>query len=188
MSYNFLSAILFFAHTIALLMISGDQYALKMRFVDHVFDEQVIDSLTVKIILPEGAKNIQVDSPYDISRAPDELHYTYLDTFGRPVIVAYKKNLVEQHIQDIVVSGSAVCGWGCGQDVSCSSLTFAFLCPGSHAGALHVQQGSHAAGAAAGRGRLLHPVLHRHHLRPSGLFHHQGTLLSSSVSGVLVPP
>ncbi|XP_069912309.1 LOW QUALITY PROTEIN: dolichyl-diphosphooligosaccharide--protein glycosyltransferase subunit 1-like [Oryctolagus cuniculus] len=75
----------------------GDQYALKMRFVDHVFDEQVIDSLTVKIILPEGAKNIQVDSPYEISRAPDELHYTYLDTCGRPVIVAYKKNLVEQH-------------------------------------------------------------------------------------------
>lgn len=34
----------------------GDQYALKMRLVDHVFDEQVIDSLTVKIILPEGAK------------------------------------------------------------------------------------------------------------------------------------
>ncbi|XP_077846752.1 dolichyl-diphosphooligosaccharide--protein glycosyltransferase subunit 1 isoform X2 [Macaca mulatta] len=81
----------------------GDQYALKMRFVDHVFDEQVIDSLTVKIILPEGAKNIEIDSPYEISRAPDELHYTYLDTFGRPVIVAYKKNLVEQHIQDIVV-------------------------------------------------------------------------------------
>uniref|UniRef100_A0A2K5QT20 Dolichyl-diphosphooligosaccharide--protein glycosyltransferase subunit 1 n=1 Tax=Cebus imitator TaxID=2715852 RepID=A0A2K5QT20_CEBIM len=81
----------------------GDQYALKMRFVDHVFDEQVIDSLTVKIILPEGAKNIEIDSPYEISRSPDELHYTYLDTFGRPVIVAYKKNLVEQHIQDIVV-------------------------------------------------------------------------------------
>ncbi|KAK2091339.1 proteasome regulatory particle base subunit [Saguinus oedipus] len=81
----------------------GDQYALKMRFVDHVFDEQVIDFLTVKIILPEGAKNIEIDSPYEISRSPDELHYTYLDTFGRPVIVAYKKNLVEQHIQDIVV-------------------------------------------------------------------------------------
>jgi hypothetical protein len=52
---HFLSHFLFtpppvFAHS------SGDQYALKMRFVDHVFDEQVIDSLTVKIILPEGAK------------------------------------------------------------------------------------------------------------------------------------
>lgn len=60
------------------------------------------------------SRNIQVDSPYDISRAPDELHYTYLDTFGRPVIVAYKKNLVEQHIQDIVVSGSAACCWDVG--------------------------------------------------------------------------
>uniref|UniRef100_A0A8B9N2V9 Dolichyl-diphosphooligosaccharide--protein glycosyltransferase subunit 1 n=1 Tax=Accipiter nisus TaxID=211598 RepID=A0A8B9N2V9_9AVES len=80
----------------------GDQYALKMRFVDHVFDEQVTDSLTVKIVLPEGAKNIHVDSPYEINRASDELHYTYLDTFGRPVIVAHKSNLVEQHIQDIV--------------------------------------------------------------------------------------
>ncbi|DAA26746.1 TPA: hypothetical protein LOC539818 [Bos taurus] len=81
----------------------GDQYVLKMRLVDHVFDKQVIDSLTVKIILPEGARNIQVDSPYEISRAPDKLYYTYLDTFGRPVIVAHKKNLVEQHIQDIMV-------------------------------------------------------------------------------------
>ena len=29
------------------------------------------------------SRNIQVDSPYEISRGPDELHYTYLDTFGR---------------------------------------------------------------------------------------------------------
>lgn len=81
----------------------GDQYALKMRFIDHVFDEQLLDSLTVKIILPEGAKNIHVDYPYDVNKAPNELHYTYLDTFGRPVIVAYKNNLVEQHIQDVVI-------------------------------------------------------------------------------------
>lgn len=129
------------------------------------------------------SRNIQVDSPYDISRAADELHYTYLDTFGRPVIVAYKKNLVEQHIQDIVVSDCACCsllvlpkavvlGYG-------SELVFPdtlFLAP---PGALHLQQGAHAAGASAGCGCLLHFVLHRHRLRPSGLFHHQGTLLSS---------
>lgn len=35
---------------------TGDQYALKMRLVDHVFDDQVIDQLTVKLILPEGAR------------------------------------------------------------------------------------------------------------------------------------
>lgn len=55
-------------------------------------------------------RNIHVDSPYEINRASDELHYTYLDTFGRPVIVAHKSNLVEQHIQDIVVSVASLHG------------------------------------------------------------------------------
>lgn len=32
-----------------------------------------------------------------------ELHYTYLDTIGRPVVVVQKSNLVEQHIQDFEV-------------------------------------------------------------------------------------
>ena len=32
-----------------------------------------------------------------------ELHFTYLDTVGRPVIVARKSSLVEQHIQDFEV-------------------------------------------------------------------------------------
>ncbi|XP_017306135.1 dolichyl-diphosphooligosaccharide--protein glycosyltransferase subunit 1 [Ictalurus punctatus] len=81
----------------------GDQYALKMRLVDHVYDDQVIDQLTVKLILPEGARNVHLETPYPIERSPDQLHYTYLDTFGRPVLVATKKNLVEQHIQDMVV-------------------------------------------------------------------------------------
>ena len=34
---------------------TGDKYALVMKFIDHVFDDQVIDHLTVKIILPEGS-------------------------------------------------------------------------------------------------------------------------------------
>lgn len=81
----------------------GDQYALKMRLVDHVYDDQVIDLLTVKLILPEGARNVHMDTPYPVDRDTDQLHYTYLDTFGRPVLVATKSNLVEQHIQDMVV-------------------------------------------------------------------------------------
>ncbi|XP_054717995.1 dolichyl-diphosphooligosaccharide--protein glycosyltransferase subunit 1-like [Uloborus diversus] len=82
---------------------SGDLYVLKMRFVDHVFDDSVIDDATVRVILPEGSKNIQVKPPYAVDRLPDELHYTYLDTVGRPVIVMHKSNLVEQHIQDFEI-------------------------------------------------------------------------------------
>lgn len=44
-----------------------------------------------------------METPYKIDRMPNQLHYTYLDTFGRPVLVATKNNLVEHHIQDVVV-------------------------------------------------------------------------------------
>lgn len=53
-------------------------------------------------------------------------------------------------------------------------------------GALHIQQGAHAAGAPAGGGRLLHPVLHRHCLRQAGLLHHKGTCLPPLTSPVSV--
>lgn len=83
---------------------TGDLHALRMRFVDHIYDDMVIDDLTVKVILPEGCKHISVDVPYDVDREQDILHYTYLDTVGRPVITFNKKNVVEQHIKDFTLS------------------------------------------------------------------------------------
>ena len=47
---------------------------------------------------------MDLQTPYDIVKGENMLHYTYLDTMGRPVIVAYKSNMVEQHIQDFEVS------------------------------------------------------------------------------------
>ncbi|XP_005100561.1 dolichyl-diphosphooligosaccharide--protein glycosyltransferase subunit 1 [Aplysia californica] len=82
------------------LFFKGDQYALKMRFVDHIYDDMLVDQLQLKIILPEGAKNIELKVPFDVERKGDEIHYTYLDTLGRPVVVLNKVGLVEQHIQD----------------------------------------------------------------------------------------
>lgn len=79
---------------------SGDSYILKMRFLDHVFDDMVVEDLTVKIILPEGCKDIELQAPYDVRRSPDETHKTYLDISGRIVVIAHKSNLVESHIED----------------------------------------------------------------------------------------
>ena len=79
---------------------SGDQYTLEMRLLDHVFDDMMVDELVVKIILPEGSKNIELSLPYPATRLPDTLHYTYLDTTGRPVLSITKRNLVENHIQN----------------------------------------------------------------------------------------
>ncbi|KAG8228540.1 hypothetical protein J437_LFUL008997 [Ladona fulva] len=79
---------------------SGDDYLLKMRLLDHAFDDMVVDELVTKVILPEGAHNFVLKTPYDVERLPDSLHYTYLDTKGRTVITIRKMNLVENHIQD----------------------------------------------------------------------------------------
>jgi len=75
-----------------------------MRLVDHVYDDQVLEQVTVKIVLPEHARNIEFyPPPYDVQRLPNEKHYTYLDTVGRPVVVINKRNMVFQHIQDFEI-------------------------------------------------------------------------------------
>lgn len=78
----------------------GENYLLKMRLIDHIYDDMVVDEIVVKIILPEGSNSIKLITPYSVNRQSDSLHYTYLDTFGRPVIEFSKRNLVENHIHD----------------------------------------------------------------------------------------
>jgi len=82
---------------------NGDQYMLKMRVLDHVYDDMIVDELVTKVILPEGCKNIKLITPYTVERKPDSLHFTYLDITGRPVITFRKTNLVENHINDFNV-------------------------------------------------------------------------------------
>lgn len=75
-----------------------------MRLLDHVFDDMVVEELITKVILPEGSHNLQLETPYPVQRLPDYLHYTYLDTKGRPVVSVRKTNVVENHIQDFEVN------------------------------------------------------------------------------------
>lgn len=81
----------------------GDEFVLQMDLISHVFDHMVVDNALVRIILPEGASNIEIETPYAVSRLPDSLHFTYLDTKGRPVVEIAAKNLVENHIQPFKV-------------------------------------------------------------------------------------
>lgn len=77
---------------------------LKMNLIDHVFDNMVVDEALVRIVLPEGASNIELEAPYTVARLPDDLHFTYLDVKGRPVVQLKAKNLVENHIQEFKVT------------------------------------------------------------------------------------
>lgn len=46
---------------------------------------------------------MRFEAPYNVQQGENQLHFTYLDTTGRPVVVIHKSNLVEQHIQDFQV-------------------------------------------------------------------------------------
>lgn len=83
--------------------LASSEYVLKVPFIDHIYDNMVIEDALVKIILPEGSSNFKLTLPYEVKRQPNEVYYSYLDTVGRPVIVLSKKNLVEAHIQTIEV-------------------------------------------------------------------------------------
>ena len=35
---------------------AGEKYALNMRLIDHIFDDMLVEDMTLRVILPEGAK------------------------------------------------------------------------------------------------------------------------------------
>merc|ERR1719266_256147 len=87
------------------LFYSGNQHVLNMRLVDHIFDDMLVEEAEVKVILPEGVTDIEVKTPYKMTRGEDGLHHTYLDTTGRTVIhLSTNKLLTENHIQDFQIS------------------------------------------------------------------------------------
>ncbi|XP_063680020.1 dolichyl-diphosphooligosaccharide--protein glycosyltransferase subunit 1-like [Bolinopsis microptera] len=83
---------------------SGQNYKLEFPFVDHSYDNLVIDEAEVSVILPEGASEFEIVYPnYEIVREADGKVKTYLDTFGRPVLTFKAKNLEENHIKNIEI-------------------------------------------------------------------------------------
>lgn len=80
-----------------------NEYVLRMRLLDHVFDDMHVEELETHIVLPVGVKNIKVNTPYFVERLQDSVAYKYLDSIGRSVVRIKKNNLVEQHIQDLEI-------------------------------------------------------------------------------------
>ncbi|KAH9129753.1 hypothetical protein AeMF1_000263 [Aphanomyces euteiches] len=74
-----------------------DKFRLEMDFGSCVQDAAV-DELTLKVILPEGATNIDVQLPYGAS-VERTTRQSYLDApdIGRPVVIIKKSNVVPAH-------------------------------------------------------------------------------------------
>lgn len=74
----------------------SDRYVLNTTF-STPFREAVVDDLTLRVILPEGASDIKLFVPFDVDSEDRAVRKTYLDTVGRPTVVFRKTNLVSYH-------------------------------------------------------------------------------------------
>jgi len=63
------------------------------------FKNMLVEKYTLQIILPEGVTNLNYSLPVELSdvRQSFDRYYSYLDFFGRPVIVFEKDNLLDFH-------------------------------------------------------------------------------------------
>jgi len=79
-------------------LINGERYSLEMNF-GVPYEAVSCDHLEVKVVLPEGAYDIEVDVPFDV-RMTNDRRFTYVDSKfmgGRPVIIFEKDNVVKEH-------------------------------------------------------------------------------------------
>ncbi|XP_057469057.1 dolichyl-diphosphooligosaccharide--protein glycosyltransferase subunit 1A-like [Actinidia eriantha] len=62
----------------------------------------VIDCLIVKVVLPEGSKDVSGSVPFPVKQW-HETKFSHLDMVGRPVVVLEKMNVVQEHNQQFQV-------------------------------------------------------------------------------------
>ncbi|THH11901.1 hypothetical protein EW145_g321 [Phellinidium pouzarii] len=68
------------------------------------FPDTVIDEAEIKIILPEGATDLEIYPPYSPISVKKSMHSTYLDTKGRPAVSFFFKDLTDRHAGFIYVA------------------------------------------------------------------------------------
>lgn len=71
-------------------------FALNITF-GFPFKEIIAEEMIVKVILPEGSKNIQPILPFDVDRSYFTTVVSFLDFNGKQVLVLEKKNVMDFH-------------------------------------------------------------------------------------------
>jgi oligosaccharyltransferase complex subunit alpha (ribophorin I) len=71
-------------------------YVLNVTF-GSPFPQVSVDEAVVRVILPEGASNIEWSTPFDIDEEGSSTVISYLDTTGRPALILKKANIVHHH-------------------------------------------------------------------------------------------
>ncbi len=69
-----------------------ERFVLNFTFL-HNYNDIMSENYTLKVILPEGATDIKMHMPFEVDSITDEVVFSYLDFYGRPVKVIKKENV-----------------------------------------------------------------------------------------------
>ncbi|CAG8495429.1 4520_t:CDS:2 [Acaulospora morrowiae] len=72
------------------------KYILNIPFINPL-KNAVYDKVQVRIILPEGASNVKVETPFPVDRETHTVLKTYFDSKGRYLVVLDKYNVVSEY-------------------------------------------------------------------------------------------
>ena len=87
---------------------SEGKYSLKIPTIDS-FNAIPIEQLDLRIILPEGARFLFFKFSLFKVKIPDDydykvkIHYSYLDSIGRSMVVINKNNVLTRHWKEVEV-------------------------------------------------------------------------------------
>lgn len=76
---------------------ASDLYTLTIPVGPNHKSDIFVEELITKVILPEGATDIKVETPYPMKQTM-ESRTTYLDVTGRPVVVLQRNHLVNEQL------------------------------------------------------------------------------------------
>jgi len=81
----------------------NQKYILGVPVMTHI-PGSVVDEAEVKIVLPEGATDVDVVTPFPALSSTISTHISYLDTTGRPAVSLMYKDLTDKHAAMVYVS------------------------------------------------------------------------------------
>ncbi|CAG8519705.1 9344_t:CDS:2 [Acaulospora colombiana] len=79
------------------------RYILNIPFINPLHNA-VYDKVQIRIILPEGASNVKVETPFPVNKETHTVFKTYFDSKGRYLVVLDKYNVVAEHAVPLQVS------------------------------------------------------------------------------------
>ncbi|WFD33220.1 dolichyl-diphosphooligosaccharide--protein glycosyltransferase subunit 1 [Malassezia cuniculi] len=85
--------------------VSSGRFSVAVPFISTTKNTAVDHALT-RIVLPEGARNIEVFLPFDVDQVRTEHFSTYLDSVGRPAVVVERANCSAAHTLPIFIEYS----------------------------------------------------------------------------------